>query len=384
MEEPSMPHKEYVRGLEGVSAGSTKISYVDGINGILVYSGYNIHEIAERISFEETAYLLWHDHNELPSPHELEKFSHELIKNMHVPFEVVQIIKLLPEYSHPMAVLRTAVSAMGALDPDAERLVGTAFDKKCIDLIGKVMATVAAMKRVRDGEHILEPDIDKTFAENFLYMMTGRWPDAEEAKAFDTLLVLHADHGFNASTFAARVTTSTLADIYSALVSAISTLKGPLHGGANQRVMEMLKEIGTPDKVDEYIESMLNDKKKIMGFGHRIYKVEDPRAKHLRGWAETLAKKAGHEHLYQMAIHIEEIVLEKKGIYPNVDFYSAVVQNALGIPTDYYTCIFAAARTAGWVAHIREQLEDNKLIRPTSRYEGELYKKYIPLDERTN
>ncbi len=382
MEEPKLPHKEYVRGLEGVSAGTTTISYVDGVNGILVYSGYNIHEIAERISFEETAYLLWHDHDVLPTERELEKFSHELIKNMHVPFEVVQIIKQMPDFAHPMAVLRTAVSALGALDPNAEQLTGKSFDKKCTDLIGKVMATVAVMKRVRDGEHILEPDIDKSFAENFLYMMTGKWPDEEETKAFDTLLVLHADHGFNASTFAARVTTSTLADVYSALVSAISTLKGPLHGGANQRVMEMLKDIGTPDKVEEYIESMLNDKKKIMGFGHRIYKVEDPRAKHLRGWAEKLAKKAGHEHLYEMAIRIEDIVMEKKGIYPNVDFYSAVVQNALGIPTDYYTCIFAAARTAGWVAHIREQLEDNKLIRPTSRYEGDLYKKYTPMNER--
>ena len=374
--------KVYVRGLEGVSAGETTISYVDGTNGILVYAGYNIHEIAERVSFEEVAYLLW-SQGEFPTQHQLEKFSHELMKNMHLPFEAVQIIKQMPNYAHPMAVLRTVVSMLGCLDPNAEEITGRNFEKKALALIGKVMTAVAVMYRVKKGERILEPDTDKSFAENFLYMFRGTWPDEEEARAFDTLLVLHADHGFNASTFSARVTTSTLSDVYSAVTTALGTLKGPLHGGANQKVMEMLLEIGSMEKVDEYIESMLNDKRKIMGFGHRIYKVEDPRALHLREWAQKLAKKRGHEHLYDMGRRIENVVLEKKGIYPNVDFYSAIVQNALDIPIEYYTCIFAAARTAGWVSHIKEQLEDNRLIRPTSRYEGRLDCKLVPLNERT-
>lgn len=374
--------RTFVRGLEGISAGETKISYVDGVNGLLYYSGYNIHEIAEKISFEECAFLLWHDHERLPDERELERFRYALIKNMNVPYEIAQIIRIMPEYSHPMAQLRTMVSALGALDPEAEVLTGKVFEKKAVALLGRIMTMVAVMKRVRHNERILEPDMDKTFAENFLYMMHGVWPEEGEARAFDTLLVLHADHGFNASTFSARVTTSTLSDIYSALTTAIGTLKGPLHGGANQKVIEMLKSIESIDHVEEYIDGMLDDKKKIMGFGHRLYKTEDPRAKHLRVWAEKLAKKKGHEKLYEIAMKIEETVMKKKGIYPNVDFYSAVVQNALDIPTEYYTCIFAASRTAGWIAHIREQLTDNRLIRPTSRYIGVYDKKFVPIDER--
>jgi citrate synthase len=374
--------KVFVRGLEGVAAGETKISYVDGVNGLLVYSGYNIHEIAEKISFEEVAYLLWHDHDKLPNEREYERFSHELIKNMYLPFEAIQLIKQMPEYSHPMAILRTVVSLLGALDPDAEELSGKIFEKKAISLLGRIMTAIAVMYRVKTGQRILEADFDKSFAENFLYMMFERVPEEEEVRAFDTILVLHADHGFNASTFSARITTSTLSDIYSALTTAIGTLKGPLHGGANQKVLEMLQDIKSIDKVDEYIDNMLENKKKIMGFGHRVYKTEDPRARHLREWAEKLAKKKGHEKLYDIAKKIESIVIEKKGIYPNVDFYSAVVQNALGIPKEYYTTIFAASRTAGWIAHIREQLTDNRLIRPTSRYEGALDKKFIPLKDR--
>jgi citrate synthase len=374
--------KGYVRGLEGVAAGETTISYVDGVNGILVYSGYNIHELAGRTSFEEVAYLLWHDHEDLPNERDLERFSHELIKNMHIPYEVVQLIKSMPDYSHPMAVLRTAVSALGCLDPSAEELSGRGFDKKAITLIARVMSIVAGMHRIKRGEPMLEPDIDRSFAENFLYMFRGTWPDEEEAKAFDTLLVLHADHGFNASTFSARVTISTLSDIYSGLTSAIGTLKGPLHGGANQKVMEMLSDIGNVDDVEEYIDSLLNEKKKIMGFGHRIYKTEDPRARHLKIWAEKLAAKRGQEKLFQIATRIEKLVMEKKGIHPNVDFYSAVVQYALDIPKEYYTTIFAASRTPGWIAHIREQLTDNRLIRPTSRYEGKLDKKWTAIGER--
>ena len=370
----------FVRGLEGVSAGETRISYVDGVNGILIYNGYNIHEIADKVSFEEIAYLLWY--NELPKERQLEKFSHELIKNMYLPFEIIQILKTFPNYAHPMAILRTLVSALGTLDPSAEELTGREFEKKATALLGRVMTMVAVMHRIKKGERILDPDSDKSFAENFLYMLRGKWPDTDEAQAFDTLLVLHADHGFNASTFSARVTTSTLSDIYSALTTAIGTLKGPLHGGANQRVEEMLEDIGHIDQVDDYINGMLNDKKRIMGFGHRLYKVEDPRAKHLRAWAEKLTKKSGKEDILKITKRIEEIVIEKKGIYPNVDFYSAVVQKSLGIPKEYYTTIFAAARTAGWIAHIREQLADNRLIRPTSRYEGLLDKKWVPIKDR--
>lgn len=374
--------KPYVRGLEGVSAGSTKISYVDGVNGILVYSGYNIHEIAERVTFEEVAYMLWHDHDKLPNERQLERFRHALVKNMHIPFEVQQVIRAMPDYAHPMAVLRTAVSALGALDQTAEEITGKEFEKKAVGLLGRIPAIVAAMIRLKNGERVIEPDIDHTFAENFLYMIHEKWPTKDEARAFDTLLVLHADHGFNASTFSARVTTSTLSDIYSAITTAIGTLKGPLHGGANQKVIEMLKSIDHPDLVEEYIDGLLDQKQRIMGFGHRVYRTQDPRAKHLREWAEKMTKDSGNTHLYEIAMKIEQTVMDRKGIYPNVDFYSAVVQDALKIPTEFYTCIFAASRTAGWMAHIREQLTDNRLIRPTSRYEGALDKKFIPMDER--
>lgn len=374
--------KVFVRGLEGVSAGNTKISYVDGVNGLLVYSGYNIHEIAGKISFEECAYLLWHDHDVLPNERELELFSHELIKSMNLPFEITRLLKMMPNYAHPMAILRTVVSMLGALDPHAEVLTGRTFEKKAIALLGRIMTIVAAMYRIKNDLRLLEPDFDKSFAENFLYMFFDKSPSTDELQAFDTLLVLHADHGFNASTFSARVTTATLSDIYSALTTAIGTLKGPLHGGANQRVLEMLNDIDRVEDVEDYIDGMLDDKKRIMGFGHRVYKVEDPRAKHLRKWAEKLTNKSGNEKLFEIAHRIEKIVMDRKGIYPNVDFYSAVVQNALGIDKDYYTCIFAAARAAGWIAHIREQLTDNRLIRPTSRYEGALDKKFIPIDKR--
>ena len=377
----SEQEKVYVRGLEGISAGETLVSYVDGVNGILVYRGYNIHEIADRISFDECIYLLWED--DLPTEEERKHYTKHLIGEMKLPQEVIDILKIIPRSSHPMATLRTAVSALGTVDPHAEDISRESLKTKSFRLTGQVMAIVAAMYRIENNLPILEPDlcVDSVSA-NFLYLFNGRWPTAEEIKAVDSIFVLHADHGFNASTFAARVTTSTLSDIYSALTTAIGALKGPLHGGANQKVMEMLMDIGHTSKVKEYIEGMLNDRKKIMGFGHRVYKVEDPRAKHLRIWAEELTKQSGNEHLYQIAMEIEKIVIEKKGIYPNVDFYSAVVQHCLGIPKDYYTTIFAIARTPGWLAHVMEQHEDNRLIRPTSRYEGPMDNKYVPVEIR--
>lgn len=379
--EMSDQDKIYVRGLEGVSAGETMVSYVDGVNGILVYRGYNIHEIADKITFDECIHLLWE--GELPAAEDRAHYTKHIIGEMVLPYEVLELIRVLPKHSHPMSQLRTAVSALGAIDPNAEDICKESLKAKSFKLTGQVMAIVAAIHRIHNNLPVLSPDIDvDSISANFLYLFTGKWPTEEEINAIDSIFVLHADHGFNASTFAARVTTSTLADIYSAITTAIGTLKGPLHGGANQKVMEMLLDIGHTSKVKEYIEGMLNDKQKIMGFGHRIYKVEDPRAKHLRVWAESLTKAGGQKHLYDIAMEIEKIVVEKKGIYPNVDFYSAVVQNALGIPKDFYTTLFAVARTPGWLAHIQEQHEDNRLIRPTSRYEGTLNKKFVAMVNR--
>ena len=372
--------KAPVRGLENIVAGQTRISYVDGVNGMLLYNGYDVHDLAVHATFDEVVYLSWY--GKLPTRAELDAFRPRLVSEMRLPSQVIDMIALAPRGAHPMDVLRTAVSALSMFDPDSDDLSPEAKERKMIRLLAQVMTIIADMHRVRNNQSVLSPDPQLDVGDNFLYMFRGEPPDEDEAEAFDHLLLLHLDHGFNASTFAARVTASTLSDMHAALTSALGTLKGSLHGGANERVLQMLHEIDDVDMVESYIEGMLNDGQRIMGFGHRVYKVEDPRARLLREWSEKLCHRADMAEYYNISHRIETVVMEKKGIYPNVDFYSATVQHALGIPGHYFTAIFAASRTAGWLAHVMEQHADNRLIRPTSNYIGGWNREVLPIEER--
>ncbi len=369
-----------VRGLEGVVAGDTSISYVDGQNGKLYYRGYDIDELAGKISYEEAVHLLWEGN--LPDTEQLEELRSELVGNMYLPSQVIEMMQLMPPNANPMVALRTTISALGLYDPDGGKNSESANLRKAKRILAQSANIIATLFRIRNGQPILSADKAMGFAENFLYMFYGRQPTKTERDAFDTVLVLHADHGFAASTFAARVTVSTLAGMHSAVASALASLKGPLHGGANRAVMEMLEEIQKPARVEAYIEGMLENKKRIMGFGHRVYKTEDPRSKHLKKYSEKLCSRNNCSQLVQISHDIEKMVFEKKGINPNVDFYSATVQHALGIPKEYYTCIFSLARTAGWIAHIMEQFRDNRLIRPRSNYLGGFDRKFQLIEKR--
>lgn len=374
--------KQVIRGLEGVVAAETDISFVDGINANLYYKGYNIHEIAgHTTSYVEVVHLLLN--GDLPTKEQLDGMRRSLVTEMRIPTQIIKMMEIMPPSSHPMDVLRTAVSALSYFDPDSTDNCPEASRRKGIRLIAQIPTLVASLYRIRNNMSILSPDPQLNMAENILYMFHGSKPDPQFARAMDIILLLHADHGLNASTFAARVTASTHADIHAAVTSALATLKGPLHGGANERVMKMLMKIKYVSEVEEYIESMLAQGQRVMGFGHRVYKKEDPRARHLRTMSEELCKLEQNEKFYDIAQKIESTVLSKKGIYPNVDFYSAVVQHALGIPPEFYTTIFAASRISGWVAHILEQYANNRLIRPTSKYTGEYDRKFLPIEERT-
>jgi len=369
-----------VRGLEGVLAGETRVGHVDGANGKLYYAGYDIHDLAKHCCFEECVFLLWNDR--LPTRKELEDFRAELIPQMTLPGPLLQWFKRVPRGVHPMVMLRSAVSDLALYDEETEDNSVEANRRKAIRLVARVSAVIAAFHRIYNKKPLLEPDVKKGIAFNFLRMFNGLDPTPEEEEAMELMYVLHAEHEFNASTFAARVTASTLADMYAAVTAAIGALKGPLHGGANQRVMEMLQGIESPDEVDAYIDGLFDRGQRIMGFGHREYKVEDPRARHLRKYAEDLCRKDPACSYYEISRRIEQKVKKAKGIYPNVDFYSATVQHALGIPVEYYTTIFAASRIAGWTAHIMEQHADNRLMRPRSLFVGKLGRKLVPLDRR--
>jgi citrate synthase len=301
---------------------------------------------------------------------------------MRLPAQVLELLKMAPPNANPMVVLRTAVSALGLFDPDGGKNTEEANLRRARRILAQVATIVATLHRIKKKQPLVSADGRMGFAENFLYMFNGEPPGDLERDVFDTTLVLHADHGFCASTFAARVTVSTLAGLHSAIAAALANLKGPLHGGANRKVMEMLDEIGGPGRVKSYISGMLASGERIMGFGHRVYKTEDPRSKHLRKFSERLAKRKNIAHLIEISKRIEKIVMLAKGIHPNVDFYSATVQKALGIPRECYTCIFAVARTAGWIAHVMEQFRDNRLIRPTSNYVGGFGKQFVPLESR--
>ena len=370
-----------VRGLEDVIAAETRIGYVDGINGKLYYAGYDINDLARHCSYEECVFLLWNDR--LPTGQELKAFRDELVAEMHLPRPLIQWFRRVPRGVHPMVMLRSAVSDLALYDKETEDNSEEANRRKAIRLVAKVPAIIAGFYRITNGGSILDADPKRGIAYNFLRMFNGRNPTPKEEEAMELMFVLHADHGFNASTFAARVTASTLADIYAAVTAAIGALKGPLHGGANQRVMEMLENIESTGEVEEYIDGLLKRGERIMGFGHRVYKVEDPRARHLRKYAEALcgADSACHMH-YVISRRIEQQVRKAKGIYPNVDFYSATVQHGLGIPVDFYTTVFAASRIAGWTAHVMEQHADNRLMRPRSHFLGQFPRRFVALEKR--
>ena len=368
------------KGLEGVVAATTRLSDVKGDVGQLIYCGYNINELAGKVSFEEVVFLLHYNH--LPNRKELDELKSQLASHRDLPKGVVDMLKGLPKTTPPMNAIRTAVSALGCYDELAEDNSMDANREKAVRLIAQLPIVTAYFHRLRQGKPLLAPDPSLGEAANFLYLIDGEKPSQEKESTLDMCYVLHADHGMNASTFSARVTIATLSDMYSAITSAIGTLKGPLHGGANEGVIKMLQEIGSPDKVDAYVDDCLAQKKKIMGIGHRIYKTLDPRAPHLKRMAQILSAKLGESKWIQMSERIAELMLKKKNLNANVDFYSATVYYSIGIPTDLFTPIFAIARTAGWTAHVLEQLSDNRLIRPQSIYTGPVGLKVTPLDQR--
>jgi len=378
MNSPSATHAS--KGLEGIVAAETRLSDVRGEAGVLIYAGYDINELAGAVCYEEIVYLL-HE-NRLPNRAELAQLKQQLAAERVLPAEVVQLLRSLPKSTPPMQALRTGVSALGCFDLEADDVALESVKKKALRLIARVPLIVAAFHRLRNGQPVLDSDPSLSEAANFLYLISGQKPSPEAEKTLDLCYVLHADHGMNASTFSARVTIATLSDIYSAITTAIGTLKGPLHGGANEGVIKMLQEIGSPDRVDAYVENALAQKQKIMGIGHRIYKVLDPRAPHLREMAQKLSVKLGEPKWIQMSDRIAQMMFERKHLNANVDFYSATVYYSLGIPTDLFTPIFAIARTAGWTAHVREQLANNRLIRPQSEYLGPVGLKVTPLVQR--
>ncbi len=370
------------RGLEGVVANTTRLSDVVGDKGQLIYCGYDINELAGKVSYEEIVFLLWN--NRLPNRQELEKCANQLRTQRELPGGIVDFIKSAPKDANPMDVIRTAVSMLGLYDPDHGKEASPELNKaRARNITAKLGVIAAYYHRARCGKALPPVREDLSEAAHFLYLMSGEPPTKEATDTLDVAFVLHADHGMNASTFSARVTISTLTDFYSAITSAIGTLKGPLHGGANEGVINMLEEIGDEDNVDAYITEQLAQKKKIMGIGHRVYKTLDPRAPHLRDMAVKLSTKVGEPKWIRMSARIAELMKEKKNLNANVDFYSATVYHSLGIPRDLFTPVFAIARCSGWCAHVLEQLEDNRLYRPLSEYVGEpVGKKVVPIDQR--
>jgi len=371
---------EVKAGLQDVVIANSDICDIDGARGILIYRGYDIHDLAANSTFEEVVYLLWF--GRLPKRAELAALEKQLVENRAISTEMLNLLKSLPPAQHPMETLRTAVSALSLYDPEAEDMSEEANRRKALRLTGQMGTIVAAYGRIREGKEPIAPDPKLSFAANFLYMLRGKAPNAEDARWFDMALILHADHSYNASTFAARVTASTLSDMHSAITSAIGTLKGPLHGGANEQVMKMLLEIQTGDKAESYVRNLLAQKKKIMGFGHRVYHTEDPRATELRKMSEALGRRTGQTQWFEMSKRIEDLMIREKKINANVDFYSASAYYVLGIPIDLYPLIFAVSRISGWTAHVLEQYANNRLIRPLAEYTGPKGLKYAPIDQR--
>ena len=374
------------RGLEGVVAAETRLSQVLGEEGRLIYGGYEIEDLAEHVTFEEVCHLLWY--GALPTRQQLEVLSRRLRDVMSVDGRVLDLLRLVPAGVHPMSTLRTAVSALSFYDPDTEDSSAEANERKAIRLTAQTLTITAAIDRIRNGRAALDPRPDLGLAANLLFMMTGEEPDELRANIIDVALTLHAEHGMNASTFAGRVAAGTMADMHSAVTAALAALKGPLHGGANERVMQMLEQIGDAAKAQEWVRAALGRGEKIMGFGHRVYRTLDPRAPILKRLAEELNRtSAGEMKWLDISERIQATMkeeMEKKGkkIYPNVDFFSASVYYTLGIPIDMFTNIFACARMAGWTAHVMEQHKDNRLIRPKSDYVGPNSLKVEPIEMR--
>lgn len=375
-----MVDKVINKGLEGVVVATNPLTSIDGLVGKLMYRGYLIGDLAEHSTYEEVVWLLLN--GELPTAADLASIKTELAANRSVPENVIGVLRLMPKDGNAMAALRTAVSMLAFSDPAAEDNSEPSIRRKALRLTAKMATIIAAFDRVRNGQEPVAPRTDLSHAANFLYMLRGEVPDDYMAHVFDVCLILHADHEMNASTFAARCTASTLSDFYSAITTAIGTLKGPLHGGANTKVMEMLLQIGDAAKTEAWIKDALANKQRVMGFGHRVYKTEDPRATVLRKMSKELGERTGSAKWYEMSRVVETEVLEQKGLYPNVDFYSASTYYMMGIKTDLYTPIFALSRIAGWSANVLEQYKDNRLIRPDSDYVGPKERAYVPMDRR--
>lgn len=366
------------KGLEGVVACTTAVSFIVG--NTLNYRGYTIEDLAKNSTFEEVTFLLWN--NRLPNKSELEAFKTELNQNMNLDPAYIAVLKTLPTNVHPMAWLRTAVSLLSHWDKDANDNSTEANQRKAVRLTAKMGALVTAFEAIRNKREIIPAQAGKSIAWNFMHMLKGTEPDAELVKLFDTCLILHADHELNCSAFATRVTTSSLSDLHSAIVSAIGALKGPLHGGANEQVMVMLAKIGTIEKAQQFVKDALAAKEKVMGIGHRVYKDGDPRAAILRKFSEQLTKKIGKPELYTMSALIDDTMQKEKGLMPNVDFYSATVYHAMGIPTDIFTPIFAASRISGWIAHAMEQYANNRIYRPRGKWQGKEGLNWKPAEQR--
>jgi citrate synthase len=370
------------KGLEGVVATNSSICYIDGDRGILAYRGIDIHELADNSSFEETCYLLWF--GRLPKRDELKDLQQKLVGERKLDPAIIDFLRRAPKTALPMDVLRTAVSALSFYDPEDRKNDHEANVHKAIRLTSQIAMIVAAYDRIRKGKNVVEPDKSLSHSANFLLQLNGTKPSSTAERALDIALILHADHELNASTFAARVTAATLSDMHSAITSAIGALKGPLHGGANEAVFQILQGIDR-SKADPivYVKGMLAQKKKVPGFGHRVYHTEDPRATHLRKMSHDLGESSGQRQWYDMSEKIEHFVKSEKKLNANVDFYSASTYHTLGIDLDLFTPIFAVSRISGWTAHVIEQLDDNRLIRPRAEYMGPEYPNpYVPIDKR--
>ncbi len=379
----AVPTPIFDKGLANTIASESAMSWIDGQNGILEYVGIDIDLLARNSTFEETVFLLWR--GKLPTASELDAFSTAIRNEYDLPEKMWDVIRGVPAEAGSMHALRTLVSALALYDREADDPSREANERKGIRLLAKTPALIANFNRHRDGRDFVKPDASLNLAVNFLAMLNGEQPTETMARALDVCLILHADHGFNASTVAALVTISTLSDMYSAVTTAIGTLKGPLHGGANEAVLHTLNEIGDLEKVEPYIRDKLNRKERIMGFGHRVYKAYDPRATYLKTFAKQLADDTGNQRLYEMSNRIEQVMhgaVADKGILPNVDFYSATTYYSIGFAIDLFTPVFAMSRTAGWVGHCMEQLADNKLIRPRCEYVGPHEQPYVPIKDR--
>jgi citrate synthase len=371
------------KGLEGIVAAETRMSFIDGEKGVLEYVGIAIDDLARNSTFEETTFLLWN--NKLPTRAELDAFTRDLRSRYSLPDGVLQRLTSLPKTAQPMHMLRTMVSSLALHDADPNKTDLPSVRTRALNVLAQAPTIVAAFDRYRRGLPVVAPRSDLSFAANFLYMLNGKEPTATMTRAFDACMILHADHGLNNSTFTARVIASTLSDVYSALTGAIGSLRGPLHGGANEDVMRMLAEIPSVESVEKIVVDKLTNKAKIAGFGHRVYKAYDPRATYLKTLAKQLADDTGNQQLYLKSQAIEQVMLREKaakGIYPNVDFYSATTYHCIGLQLDLFTPMFALSRIAGWAGHIIEQLSDNRLFRPDADYVGPHAVQYVSIEQR--